>query len=499
MTGLDPAALAQLARQSIETGDEEQAAPVLAAAAARAQSNAILWQWTAVLHRALDRHAEALEAYAHAAALAPRDLSIAFGRALTQSEAGGDALPLFEAAARIDSHSSDVILGIASSRFALGEDTRGAADLEAVLTENPGWIAGHQGLARLRYMMGDRAGARASLDRALAAHPREFPLWHALIHMLGQAERHEEMLDTVRRGRAAMGNSVFFDANEAVALSELGEAGKADAMFAKVGDAVAEVGFGVMQVRHLLRTGRVAQALPLIDRWLAVPGQIPLMWSYAAAAWTLTGDPRREWLEGDSRLVSVIDLADRLPSLDRLGELLRSLHLARGAPLDQSVRGGTQTDGLLFTRIDPEIRALRAAIVEAVEAHIAQLPPPDPSHPTLSQRRDRPVRFSGSWSVRLEGGGHHINHVHPAGWFSSALYVSLPEGGEGDAGRLALGQPPAVLGLDLPPARTIEPRPGRLVLFPSTMWHGTLPFAAGERLTVAFDVAPPRWRAPSVQ
>ena len=57
---------------------------------------------------------------------------------------------------------------------------------------------------------------------------------------------------------------------------------------------------------------------------------------------------------------------------------------------------------------------------------------------------------------------------------------------------MTLGQPPAVLGLDLPPLRKIEPRPGRLVLFPSTRWHGTVPFAAGERLTVAFDVAAPR-------
>jgi len=36
----------------------------------------------------------------------------------------------------------------------------------------------------------------------------------------------------------------------------------------------------------------------------------------------------------------------------------------------------------------------------------------------------------------------------------------------------------------------IEPKPGRLALFPSWMWHGTRPFAEGERITVAFDVAP---------
>lgn len=492
MTGPDRAALAQFARQAIERGEEEDAAPVLAAAAARVQNDAVLWQWTAVLHRALDRHAEALDAYARAAALAPHDLSIAYGRALTLSEAGGDALPLYEAAARIDSLSSDVLLETASARFARGDGARGAADLERVLAGNPLWIAGHHGLARLRCLMGDPAGARASLDRALSAHPTAFPLWQALIHLLLQGERHAEMRDAIRRGRAAIGDTVFFDANEAIALSEIGEAGSADALFAKVGDAVDELAFAVAQVRHLLRTGRVAAALPIIERWLAVPGQPPLMWSYAAIAWALTGDSRREWLEGDPRLVSVIDLGERLPSLDRLAEVLRSLHLARGAPLDQSVRGGTQTDGLLLTRLDPEIRALRATIVEAVGEHIAQLPAPDPAHPILAPRRDRPVRFSGSWSVRLAGGGSHVNHVHPAGWFSSALYVSLPEGGTGDAGWLTLGQPPAVLGLALPPLRRIEPRPGRLVLFPSTMWHGTLPFAAGERLTVAFDVAPPR-------
>jgi len=79
------------------------------------------------------------------------------------------------------------------------------------------------------------------------------------------------------------------------------------------------------------------------------------------------------------------------------------------------------------------------------------------------------------------------------GWLSSALYVALPDSmGTGDQGWLKLGEPQAELGVDLPPFRTVEPRPGRLVLFPSTMWHGTIPFEAGERMTVAFDVARPQ-------
>ena len=101
------------------------------------------------------------------------------------------------------------------------------------------------------------------------------------------------------------------------------------------------------------------------------------------------------------------------------------------------------------------------------------------------------MRFAGSWSVRLAGAGFHSNHIHPAGWISSAFYVTLPAMDRGHEGWLKLGEPQAELGLDLAPFRHIEPKPGRLVLFPSTMWHGTEPFAAGERLTVAFDVARP--------
>nr|WP_237219744.1 putative 2OG-Fe(II) oxygenase [Sphingomonas arenae] len=110
----------------------------------------------------------------------------------------------------------------------------------------------------------------------------------------------------------------------------------------------------------------------------------------------------------------------------------------------------------------------------------------------LLHARDRPIRFAGSWSVCLTGQGFHSQHVHPQGWISSALYVDLPARLDGSEGWLTLGQPQDSLGSGLEPFRTVEPKVGRLVLFPSMMWHGTIPFAAGERLTTAFDIAPPR-------
>jgi hypothetical protein len=246
-------------------------------------------------------------------------------------------------------------------------------------------------------------------------------------------------------------------------------------------------------VRHLLRLGVVEAALPILDQGLA-GNYASELWPYAATAWRMTGDPRSQWLERDDELVRVVDLGDAVPSLDALADHLLSLHVAKGEYLDQSVRGGTQTDGPLFSRIHPLIRGLRGAVVEAVQSYAEQLPPIDLKHPLLRHRRNRPIRFSGSWSVRLRSGGRHANHVHPQGWISSALYIALPQRQPGEpdnAGWLTLGEPDEALGLEVPPMLRIEPAPGRLVLFPSWMWHGTVPFAFGERLTVAFDVRPP--------
>ncbi|WP_143873241.1 putative 2OG-Fe(II) oxygenase [Catenovulum sediminis] len=49
--------------------------------------------------------------------------------------------------------------------------------------------------------------------------------------------------------------------------------------------------------------------------------------------------------------------------------------------------------------------------------------------------------------------------------------------------------PPPELNIELEPVNKIEPKIGRLVLFPSYSWHSTVPFNEGERLVVAFDVA----------
>ncbi len=209
-------------------------------------------------------------------------------------------------------------------------------------------------------------------------------------------------------------------------------------------------------------------------------------WAWLSIAWRLLGDAREDWLADYERLVMTFDVA-----LDPgLADVLTAMHVTRHNPAEQSLRGGTQTRGLLFDRRLPEIQALKASIREGVREALDRLGP-DATHPFLG-RLAGDIAFAGSWSVRLKSEGFHINHVHPSGWLSSALYVALPpEVGTDEAGALAFGVPDATLGLDLPPRRIVTPTPGRLAIFPSYFWHGTIPFTSDSpRLTVAFDALP---------
>lgn len=486
----DAGALFDCVRGLLGQGAEEQMIPLLERGVEDHPFDPRLWQLLGLAHRTLQESASAIEAFERAVALAPGDPLIAHSLARVTLDAGLPSTALFDRARQLAPLDAGIILGRAAALFAEGQPDAAMASLEEQLRPNPGWLQGHATLTRLRWMVGQRESAADSFDRAVAAIPGNGPLWRDYALTLLNAERHEAARAVIARARKALGSSRILDLLDASAASESGATAEADRLFAPLLP-IAEVPMLIRHLRHLLRLGRAAEAARAAEGALGT-GQDQQLWPYLATAWRMTGDPRSTWLEGDPRLIGVYDIADDVGPLDALADRLRALHIATHQPLDQSLRGGTQTDGMLFARVESEIRRLRAAILAAVAKHVEQLPH-DPTHPTLSQPRE-PIRIAGSWSVRLTGEGRHIAHVHPAGWISSAFYVTLPdEVGEGrNAGWLSLGDQPE-LGLDLPPIRLVEPRPGRLVLFPSTMWHGTRPFRAGERMTVAFDVArPPR-------
>ncbi len=173
-----------------------------------------------------------------------------------------------------------------------------------------------------------------------------------------------------------------------------------------------------------------------------------------------------------------------------LKDALGRLHIYTGTPVNQSLRKGTQTDINLALVEDPVIQSFFDMVDGPLRDYMNRLPQ-DVQHP-LCRRKRESYRIAGAWSVRLSESGHHVNHVHPMGWISSSYYVDIPPSVNETSkeGWIKFGES----SLPLPsvgPEKFIQPKPGRLVLFPSYMWHGTVPFQGQEtRLTLPFDVVP---------
>lgn len=360
------------------------------------------------------------------------------------------------------------------------------AQLAAAVAVNPEWVEGQRILASLRYETGEDGDFARDLRAAVTARPGSPGLWNALIATLVDAGQSAAAADCAREARALFGAPILL-LIEAGHASEAGQYARADKLFAQV--AGREAGRDDALARHRIRTGAVEEAADLLEGTLSVRPLDRAAWALIEPVWRALGHPRAAWLSGDPSFCRAIELPISDEERRGLVELLRGLHVLRARPLGQSARGGTQTRGALFNRAEPRIARLRGYLQDATDAYRSNLPTADPAHPLLAFR-DRPLKVNGGWSIRLAGEGFHVPHIHPAGIVSSAAYFVVPDAIAGDtSGWLEIGRPPADLRLDVPPLHVFEPKPGRLVLFPSYLYHGTRPFRTGERLSVAFDAS----------
>lgn len=449
------------------------------------QSAQAHWLLGVALHDT-QKHEEALAAMAQAALLAPRP-EILLGHAQLCHETGRAAAARFAALCARTPDDPRLVSKLAASLAAESQPQAAEQVLVAALERHPAWLDGQRQLASLR-----QTGGKPDFDRAYAEAVRRVPD-HAGLRLgwfteLAKARQWASARRVIQDARHTLGELPALQIASAYLDAESGAADHDPALFDNFGASL-DPGLGLARVRHALRCGDAEKAARHAEAFLPTAAATAF-WPYLSIAWRLLGDARAEWLDRPDQFIRVASLGLGSGQLAELAVLLRSLHTMAEPYLEQSVRGGTQTDRPLLFRHEQPIVRLRQAILEAVAEYVAALPPPDPRHPLLAPQRQS-LRFAGSWSVRLRDQGFHSCHTHPMGWISSACYIALPPApGEPPAGWLRLGTPPPELRLDLAPYREIAPQPGQLVLFPATMWHGTVPFKGEERLTVAFDMRP---------
>jgi tetratricopeptide (TPR) repeat protein len=410
-----------------------------------------------------------------------------------------EAREAYAAAAGLGMKGAQFLANWAAATLEAGHVDEAAELYSKALREDPLHDESRRALTRLAIEYRDGEGAFSHYEKVARERPGELSSWVDWAMALIMNRRTAEAEAVAEQGLAAHRDAWELKAVRSYARGLVGDAALA---LKELDDLSARHpnGSGLLTAIPpiALRAGCPERAAELLERQVADNPGDQVAWSLLSLAWRLIGDPRENWLCDYDRLVMVTTVPSADGKLDsvayarEVAALLDPLHVTSAEPGDQSLRGGTQTSGPLFARLDPAIQEFRVAVRLAAEKAIAQLAD-DPTHPFLKRKSLR-LGFSGSWSVRLRPGGHHVSHVHPDGWMSSAYYARLPEGNasprQSHEGWIQFGVPPGHLDLDLPPRRVVEPSPGTLVLFPSYMWHGTIPFASGDRLTAAFDYQP---------
>jgi predicted Zn-dependent protease len=439
--------------------------------------------------RALGRLGNAAQWYDRCLALAPTHPRALHGRARVALERGeADAVARFERALAANRMDPEAWLGLAEALDAAGKAERARGIAEQLVAQAPHWIEALRLLAQLRLAAGD-ADFAGHFAEAARQRPDDPAIARAHVAVLDGHDSAQEAFEVAAEAHRRFSDAPQLALLEAVQAGVAGDDDRAEAIFAALDLSTPER--WLQEARHRLRRSELERADELLDRVLTdMPWNISA-WALRDCLWRLSGDDRSAWLHHQPELVQLPPLPAGEEVLAAVVPVLHRLHDGSAFPLGQSLRGGTQTRGNLFQRTEPELARLQETLMAALEDYRAKLPPVDPAHPLL-RHRDASWAITGSWSVRLSGGGdYHAPHLHPQGIISSALYCELPDGlgdKEDRPGWIELGRPAPDLRLDLEPLYALQPRQAHLALFPSTLYHGTRPFTEGRRLTVAFDV-----------
>jgi tetratricopeptide (TPR) repeat protein len=355
----------------------------------------------------------------------------------------------------------------------------------------------HHDLVQLRWMRtGDIEAGLGELDAALDAQPGAIDLILLKAQALSEADKGDAALALFKRAAAAFPRSAdLFAALSQTAMLEgdLTVARAAAERALALAPRLIPARYAMAEA--LLACGDAAGADRVASEFVRDEPLNQYAHALQASAWRALGDPRYQALyDYDTVLcVTEIDAPPGWPSREAyiadLREALLAAHYFRAPPFGQSLR-----EGALIHHVHrlpyPAAQALPQALDGPIRRYIGALGPGD--DPLRARAGAKDYVFQNIWSVRMQGGARHLNHVHADAWISSALYIEAPSAvAREPEGWIKFGEPGIRTDPPQPPERHVAPQPGRLLLFPSHMWHGTIPYAGDEtRLTVAFDIVP---------
>jgi len=187
---------------------------------------------------------------------------------------------------------------------------------------------------------------------------------------------------------------------------------------------------------------------------------------------------------------SIAELAE--PNSQFLKDLLNDIdNTAIEVRAQGMIINGKQSAGNLFKRPEASFRKLGELVKQEFINYKNRFAGADCE---LIKSFPEELEFTSSWYVRLRRAGYVDRHIHEVGWISGAVYLVLPKDRKDPLeGCFEYG----LHGDNYPqkhndfPVGVASPNVGDIVLFPSSLFHRTIPFNSNEeRICIAFDLKP---------
>jgi tetratricopeptide (TPR) repeat protein len=387
----------------------------------------------------------------------------------------------------------------------LGLDAEAVAHYAAAIGAKPDFAEAHYNLGNVLARLGRHEEAVAPYSRAAELRP-ELVAVHAnlgnALHALG---RWDEAAASYRRAIRLAPGAAEAHRNLGLALNAAGARDRALECFRRA-VALKEDWPNALQslANALMEGGLWREAISICDRWLRLaPANVEALGLKAVALEELGERDAARYLVDFDRLVEMIEFETPPNGFSDIAAFNAALarHALEHPTLQVPPRGDPRyhcatlriTDEFLAEPKGPAA-AFERMIETAVSSYLQRLARLDAAHPFLVHP---PRRWQlTSWAAVLDGEGTLDPHVHYAGYVSGVYYPKIPAPigapGQGEAGWFQFGGNPGRFPCTTQPdTRTIQPREGLMLLFPSYFYHRTLPFTAPEsRVSIAFDAVP---------
>lgn len=453
------------------------------------------------VYRHSDRADEAEECYRKVLAFEPQNFHALYNLAVVFNlvDRSQEALALYQKANTVKPGQPEVYFGLGKAAHKLGNLEAAIGYFRQAIDLKPDYAEAHETLNKILWQHGRQSEFLSSYPPAIQKAPGTVSLRLKFAEGLILSDNNPQAEEVMRTALKEVGDDAGVYHLLARARYNLGKTGQArEAFEAAILGAPECTRYRYDYARILIVIEEYELALKHLEAAEKIAPFDQEGWAYKGLCWRFLGDEREAWLNDYERFVKPFkipvpegyrDLDEFCQALDRA---LDPFHDTEVHPLDQTLRGGTQTWDYIFDRPVKEIQELKKSVEATIARYLDGLTY-DPDHPLLC-RLGQGFKIKGSWSVRLRSQGFHVNHVHAEGWLSSSFYVALPDivaTGDDHQGWIKFGESSLGLGEREEIKKIVRPEPGNLVLFPSYTYHGTVPFSSDQhRTTLPFDVVP---------